>query len=162
MVAAMLTAAEAVEAKISKKGAPGDSALAITESGDAPESTDPPSELEVLTRQVESLTYLVGAIASASKKPFDFWNIRCYRCNQFGHFQNKCTNEPKRSAGPNRRMPVQTRRGQRNAFRRSGRPQYPIKQDEEEEEEEEDDPKELTPAQIEDQQFWKAANSGNY
>ena len=159
-VAAMLTAAEAVEAEISKKGAPGESALAVTESGEAPEPTESPSELEVLTRQVESLTDLVGAIASASKKPFDFRNIRCYRCNQFGHFQNKCTNEPKRSAGPNRRMPNQTRRGQRNAFRRPSRPQYPIEQDDEEEDEEED-PEEPSPAEIEEQ-MWFKANSGNY
>ena len=159
-VAAMLTAAEAVEAEISKKGAPGESALAVSEPIEAPESSEPSSDVEALTRQVESLTDLVGAIASASKKPFDFRNIRCYRCNQFGHFQNKCTNEPKRSAGPNRRMPTQTRRGQRNAFRRPSRPQYPIEQ-EDEEDEEEDDPDEPSAAEIEEQ-MWFKANSGNY
>ena len=64
-VAATLTAAEAVEAKLSKKGAPGDSALAVTDNTEAPEDNTVPSDLEALTRQVESLTDLAGAIATA-------------------------------------------------------------------------------------------------
>ena len=152
-IAEMLTAAEAVEAEISKRGAPGDSALAITDSSeDTPEE---PSDLEQLTRQVEGLTDLVGAIAAATKKPFDFRNIRCYRCNQMGHFQNKCQNEPKRSAGPNRRMQFQTRRGQQRAFRRPSRPQFAIEQDQEAE----DEPDEENPEQ-ESEELWET--SGNF
>ena len=122
-IANMLTAAEAVEAEQSKRGSPGDSALAVSEGPE--ESPEDPSELESLSRQVESLIDLVGAIVAA-KKPFDFRNIRCYRCNQFGHFQNKCPNQARSNTGPNRRFPRQTRRQGRNAFRRPNRSQYPF------------------------------------
>ena len=72
-IAYMLTAAEAVEAEQSKRGSPGDSALAVSEGSE--ESSEDPSELESHSRQVERLTDLVGAIAAAAKKPFDFRNI---------------------------------------------------------------------------------------
>ena len=50
-IAEMLTAAEAVEAELSKRGAPGDSALAITESPE--DIPDESSDVDQLTRQVE-------------------------------------------------------------------------------------------------------------
>ena len=49
----MLTAAEAVEAELSKKGAPGSSALAVAPADDTASQT---SELEDLATQVENLT----------------------------------------------------------------------------------------------------------
>ena len=92
----MLTAAEAVEAELMKKGAPGTSALAVST-----EEPQPLDELDNLTRQVVNLTEAVSAIASSSKKPFDFSKIKCYRCGRYGHFQNRCTTENRKSGGPN-------------------------------------------------------------
>ena len=123
----MLTAAEAVEAELSKKGAPGSSALAVAPADD---TAPPTSELEDLAIQVENLTKAVSAIASASKKPFDFSKIKCYRCGEFGHFQNRCTNRTRRSAGPNRRLPNTTRRGTNQAFRRPTRAQFALEEEE--------------------------------
>jgi len=140
-VADMLTAAEAVEAELSKKGAPGSSALAVAPADD---SAPPTSELEDLAIQVENLTEAVSAIASASKKPFDFSKIKCYRCGDYGHFQNRCTNRTRRSAGPNKRLPNTTRRGANQAFRRPTRAQFALEDDEDidksDEEEEPQDP----------------------
>ena len=137
-VAEMLTAAEAVEAELSKKGAPGSSALAIASADDPGQSH---SELEELAQQVENLTEAVSAIASASKKPFDFTKIKCYRCGEYGHFQNRCTNKPRRSAGPNRRLPNTTRRGVNQAFRQPSRAQFALEEEEDAENSaEEEDP----------------------
>ena len=137
-VAERLTAAEAVEAELSKKGAPGSSALTIASSDD---SIQPTSELEELAQQVENLTEAVSAIASASKKPFDFTKIKCYRCGEYGHFQNRCTNKTRRSAGPNRRLPNTTRRGVNQAFRRPSRAQFALEEEEDAENSgEEEDP----------------------
>ena len=126
-VAEMLTAAEAVEAELSKKGAPGSSALAVAPADDTASQT---SELEDLATQVENLTEAVSAIASASKKPFDFSKIKCYRCGEYGHFQNRCTNRTRRSAGPSRRLPNNTRRGTNQAFRRPTRAQFALEEEE--------------------------------
>ena len=133
----MLTAAEAVEAELMKKGAPGTSALAVSA-----EEPQPLEDLDELTRQVVNLTEAVSAIASSSKKPFDFSKIKCYRCGRYGHFQNRCTNENRKSGGPNKRLPHQTRRSTNQAFRRPGRAQFALEDAEapvvSEEEEEED------------------------
>ena len=132
----MLTAAEAVEAELMKKGAPGSSALAVSS-----KEPQPLDDLDDLTRQVVNLTEAVSAIASSSKKPFDFSKIKCYRCGRYGHFQNRCTTENRKSGGPNKRLPFQTRRGTNQAFRRPGRAQFALEEEptvvsEEEEEEE--------------------------
>ena len=119
----MLSAAEAVEAKQAKKGIPGASALAIAEPS-AEQSPAPTFDFTQLQTQITELTEVVAAIAS--KQPFDFSKIKCYRCNKFGHFQNKCTNQQRTTPGPNRRFPRQTRCQGRNAFRGASRAQYPI------------------------------------
>ena len=96
-----------------------------------------------LQSQISELTEVVAAIAS--KQPFDFSKIKCYRCNEFGHFQNKCPTHLRNNPGPNRRFPRQTRHQGRNAFRGASRAQYPIETDQnespdQEEEHEEHDP----------------------
>ena len=86
----MLSAAEAVEAEQAKKGLPGASALAIAELP-AEQSPAPTIDFTQLQTQITELTEVV--VAMASKQPFDFSKIKRYRCNKFGHFQNKCSNQ---------------------------------------------------------------------
>ena len=101
----MLSAAEAVEAEQAKKIVPGASALAVTEAPDCnqPTATSSSFDFNQLQSQISELTEVVAAIAS--KQPFDFSKIKCYRCNKFGHFQNKCPTQQRTNPGPNRRFP---------------------------------------------------------
>ena len=110
----MLSAAEAVEAEQTKKCVPGASALAVAETPEE-QTTTSSFDLTQLQTQISELTEVVAAIAS--NKPFDFSKVRCYRCNKFGHFQNKCTTQRQNNPGSNRRFPRQTRCQGRNAFR---------------------------------------------
>ena len=148
----MLSAAEAVEAEQAKKSVPGASALAVTEATENDQTTTSANNFDFsqLQTQLAELTEVVAAIAS--KQPFDFSKIRCYRCNKYGHFQNKCPNQQRSNPGPNRRFPRQTRRQGRNAFRGSSRAQYPIEPEHEESQDPEDE-------EQEDQDPWI---SGNY
>ena len=142
----MLSAAEAVEAEQAKKHVPGARALAVTEAPETDQTAVSASNIDFsqFQTQIAELTEVVAAIAS--KQPFDFSKIRCYRCNKYGHFQNKCPNQQRSNPGPNRRFQRQTRRQGRNAFRGSSRAQYPIEAEQEEaqdpveEEQEEQDP----------------------
>ena len=120
----MLSAAEAVEAEQAKKIVPGASTLAVTEATacDQPTSANNSFDFNQLQSQISELTEVIAAIAS--KKPFDFSKIKCYRCNKFGHFQNKCPTQQRNNPGPNHRFPRQTRRQGRNAFRGASRAQY--------------------------------------
>ena len=125
---------------------PGASVLAVAEVPENDQTTASASSFDFnqLQTQISELTEVVAAIAS--KQPFDFSKIKCYRCNKYGHFQNKCPNQQRSNPGPNHRFPRQTRCQGRNAFRGSSRAQYPIEaeneesQDLEDEEQDEQDP----------------------
>ena len=70
----MLAAAEAVEAKQAKKGAPGASALAVAEQAPNDVATDtvaPSFDFAQLQNQISELTEVVSAIVS--KQPFNFF-----------------------------------------------------------------------------------------
>ena len=79
-VAAVLDAAEAVEAEQTKVGAPGTSAIAVQEED---HDTDP---LQDLTERFEEL---VPAIGFRRRKPFDKSKVRCYNCDKNRPFQKQ-------------------------------------------------------------------------
>ena len=123
-VAAMLDAAEAVEAEQDKVGAPGTSALAVQEED---YTADP---LQDLTERFEEL---VAAIGFRRRKPFDKSKVRCYNCDKNGHFQNECS-EPRRTP-----RSTSTQSKPRTPARRPNkakrRPQYAVQEEEAPEEE---------------------------
>ena len=125
-IESMLAAAEAVEAEQAKKRAPG--AVAEQAPNDVATDTVAPSfDFAQLHNHISELTEVVSAIAS--KQPFNFSKIKCYRCSKFGHFQSRCPTQQRNNPGPNRRFPRQTRQQGRNTFRGASRAQYPIEPD---------------------------------
>ena len=124
--AAMLEAAEAVEAEQAKVGAPGTSALAVQEEEI---TTDP---LQELTERFEDL---VAAIGFRRWKPFDKTKVRCYNCDKTVHFQNECP-KPRHavcsSAPPPRpRSAPTTTQPARRPPKTRRRPQYAVQEEEE-------------------------------
>ena len=88
--AAMLTAAETVEAELSKKTTPGSSALAVEE--------DQEDKVEELVAAVNRLRPR-GREGRGRESPakFDIRTIMCYNCRKRGHFQCNC---PEPQMGP--------------------------------------------------------------
>ena len=124
-VAAMLDAAEAVEAEQAKVGAPGTSALAVQEEEG---SANPLQEL------TERFKELVAAIGFRRRKPFDKSKVRCYNCDKTGHFQNECP-EPKRSLRSTSTS-AKAKPAPKRSVRPRRRPQYAVQEEEEVPEEE--------------------------
>ena len=83
-VAAILAAAEAVEAEASKVVAPGASALAVAEKPE-PEAK---SEIAELT---DKLAEMIAAVGGSGRKPFDRSKVKCYECGQYGNFARDCS-----------------------------------------------------------------------
>ena len=122
-VAAMLDAAEAVKAEQAKVGAPGTSALAIQEEHEI----DP---LQDLTEQFEEL---VAAIGFRRRKPFDKSKVRCYNCDENGHFQNECPEF--RRAPHSTTAPAKSKTTARRPNKARRYPQYAVQEEEVPEEE---------------------------
>ena len=164
----MLTAAEIVEAELSKKSTPGASALAITEEDEEqPKKTDGPPPTPIMDKMEE----LVAAVNRLRPKPregrgrgtpgpFDIRTVICYNCRKKGHFQRNCP-EPqmgprysKGRGGPFRRgyfmSSVQTRRGNMRAPFGRDRATFHV---------EEEDPEDQYRWQDE---AWTEDESGNY
>ena len=124
-VAAMLNAAEAVEAEQAKVGAPGTSALAVQEED---HTADP---LQDLTERFEEL---VAAIGFRGRKPFDKSKVRCYNCDKNGHFQNECPESRRTPRSTTTHSKPRTPARRPNKAKR--RPQYAVQEEEEAPEEE--------------------------
>ena len=166
--AAMLTAAETVEAELSKKSTPGASALAITEEDEEqPKKTDGPPPTPIMDK-MEELVAAVNRLRTKPREgrgrgtsgPFDIRTVMCYNCRKKGHFQRNCP-EPqmgprysKGRGGPFRRgyfmSSVQTRRGNMRAPFGRDRATFHV---------EEEDPEDQYRWQDE---AWTEDDSGNY
>ena len=92
----MLTAAETVEAELSKKTTPGASALVVEEDQDEKPNIEDgkPATLD----QVEELVAAVNRLRPRSRErrgrgspsKFDIRTVMCYNCRKRGHFQRNC------------------------------------------------------------------------
>ena len=125
--AAMLTAAETVEAEISKKTTPGASALAVVEEPEEKTLLEAGKPETSMMDKVEELVAAVNRLrprgaregrGRGAQTRFDIRTVMCYNCRKQGHFQRICPEQqmgPRYSrgrGGPFMRGTFVTRRGQ--------------------------------------------------
>ena len=97
--AAMLTAAETVEAELSKKTIPGASALAVEEEQEEKSSLEAGKPETTMMDKVEELVAAVNRLRPRGSREgrgrekqtrFDIRTVMCYNCCKRGHFQQNC------------------------------------------------------------------------
>ena len=103
--AAMLTAAETVEAELSKKTTPGASALAVEEEPEDKPTVDEGKPATPLMDKVEELVAAVNRLRPRGREgrgrgntgKIDIRTVMCYNCRKRGHLQRNC---PEPQMGP--------------------------------------------------------------